>query len=102
MLSINFVTKDNTLIVKLDGKINTATSSTLEKELNKYINDATDVVMDFEKTTYISSSGIRVLLATEQQMDEKNGSFKVIHVNDDIMEIFELVGFTDMVQVESD
>lgn len=102
MLSFKFETKDNTLTVKLDGKLNTTTSSTLEKELQNHVNNVTDIIMDFAKVSYISSSGIRVLLATEQHMANQGGSFKIIHVNDDIMEIFELVGFMDMVQVESD
>ena len=102
MLSTEFAKTDSTLTVKLKGKLNTSTAPVLEKALKERLQDITDVIIDFENVTYISSSGIRVLLATDQLMSDKDGSFKLIHVSEEIEEIFELVGFMDMVQVETD
>ena len=59
-----------------------------------------DIIMDLEKVDYISSGGLRVLLAVEQEMEETDGSMKVIHVNPHIMEIFEITGFLDLLTIE--
>jgi len=61
-----------------------------------------DVVMDFAKVDYISSSGLRVLLAIEQTMEDRDGGLTLRHVNENIIEIFNLVGFMDVVKVEQD
>ena len=88
------------LTVKPDGRLDTATSPVLEKELQPYLDGIQNVVMDFEKVDYISSGGLRVLLAIEQQMEDRGGGLRLIHVNENIIEIFELVGFMDVVTVD--
>lgn len=90
------------LTVKPRGRLDTATSPALQKELQPYLNGVQEIVMDFTNLDYISSSGLRVLLAIEQQMESQGGSMRLTHVNAYITEVFELVGFTDMVTVERD
>lgn len=90
------------LTVKPDGRLDTATSPILEQELQPYLEGVENVIMDFEKVEYISSGGLRVLLAIEQQMEDRGGSLRLVHVNDNIIEIFELVGFMDVVTVDQD
>ena len=58
------------------------------------------VVIDLEKVDYVSSGGLRVLLGTQQEMDDRGGTMKVIHVNPQIMKIFDMVGFLDVLTVE--
>ena len=58
-----------------------------------------ELTLDFEKLDYISSAGLRVLLSTQKVMN-KQGALKIIHVNDTIMEIFEVTGFTDILTIE--
>ena len=71
----------------------------LEMDLKDALTDVTDLVFDFEKLEYISSAGLRVLLATQKVMNKK-GSMKVIHVCETIMEIFDVTGFTDILTIE--
>ena len=59
----------------------------------------TELVLDFEKLDYISSAGLRVLLAAQKIMN-KQGKMKLVHVNETIMEIFEVTGFTDILTIE--
>ena len=95
-----FEKQGNVLIVKPQGHLDAVTSPTLEKELMQYLDDVQEITFDFTNVEYISSGGLRVLLATEQQMEANGGSMRLIHVNEHIMEIFELVGFMDIVKVE--
>ena len=100
-MSATIFDKDGSLLtVKPDGRLDTATSPVLEKELQPYLDGIQNVVMDFEKVDYISSGGLRVLLAIEQQMEDRGGGLRLIHVNENIIEIFELVGFMDVVTVD--
>ena len=90
------------LHVRPESRLDTITAPALERGLNQYLDDVQEIIMDFTNVEYISSGGIRVLLAAEQKLENRGGSLKLIHVNDLIMEVFELVGFMDMVSVEAD
>ena len=99
MLNINKKMEGDTLHVALEGRLDTTTSPQLEGELKSDLEDAAALVLDFEKLEYISSAGLRVLLSAQKIMNTKGG-MKVTHVNDVIMEIFEVTGFTDILTIE--
>ena len=102
MSSTVFEKEGTTLTVKPEGRLDTATSPVLEAELRQQMDGVQEIIMDFAAVEYISSGGLRVLLATEQQMESRGGSLKLIHVNEHILKIFELVGFMDVVTVVQD
>ena len=87
------------LEISLEGRLDTITAPVLEEELKGSLDDVNELVLDFEKLEYISSAGLRVLLTAHKTMLPKNG-MKVVHVNDTIMEIFEVTGFTDILKIE--
>ena len=97
-----FEKQGSRLTVKPEGRLDTATSPILESEMQTYLDTVQDVVMDFTKVEYISSGGLRLMLTTDQQLESRGGSLKIIHVNENILEIFSLVGFTDIITVEQD
>ena len=99
MLNINKTLEDKTLTVTLEGRLDTTTAPQLEAELKSDLADVTSLVMDFEKLEYISSAGLRVLLSAQKIMN-KQGEMKLIHVNDVINEIFEVTGFSDILNIE--
>lgn len=99
MLNINKTIEDKTLTVTLEGRLDTTTAPQLESELKSELAGVTMLVMDFEKLEYISSAGLRVLLSAEKVMN-KQGEMKVIHVSDVINEIFEVTGFSDILNIE--
>lgn len=99
MLNINKSTDGSKLTVALEGRLDTNTSPDLEASLQESLDGVTELVLDLEKLDYISSAGLRVLLAAHKMMS-KQGSMKVVHVNTTVMEIFEITGFLDILTVE--
>jgi len=87
------------LTLTVSGRIDTVTAPQLEEELKSSLDGVTELVIDLADTEYISSAGLRVLLSAQKTMN-KQGSMKVTGVNDVIMEIFEVTGFTDILTIE--
>ena len=87
-----------TMIIALEGRLDTTTAPKLEAELKDALDGVTELIFDFEKLDYISSAGLRVLLAAHKRM-LKQGEMKVIHVGEMIMEIFEVTGFSDILTI---
>jgi len=87
------------LNVAVEGSLNTTTAPELEAELKTSLDSVSELVLDFAKLDYISSAGLRVLLSAHKVMAKKGG-MKVIHVNESVMEIFEVTGFSDILDIE--
>ena len=88
------------LTVYPKGRLDTISSPVLEQELQQYLDGVQYVTMDFSEVDYITSGGLRVLLATDQILEDRGGNLRVIHVNAHILEVFQLVGFMEIVDVE--
>ena len=87
------------LNIALEGRLDTTTSPELEKELKDGLDGIDELTLDFEKLDYISSAGLRVLMAAHKTMMKKGG-MKVIHVNEIVNEVFEVTGFSDILTIE--
>lgn len=91
---------DNTILTaSLQGRLDTTTAPQLEETLQASLAGVTELVLDFAELKYISSAGLRVLLGAQKTMN-KQGSMKICHVNSDIMEVFEITGFSDILTIE--
>ena len=99
MLNIEKKIEGSTMNVALSGRLDTTTAPQLEAELKGSMDGVSSLVMDFEKLEYISSAGLRVLLSAQKIMN-KQGEMKLIHVNDVINEIFDVTGFSDILNIE--
>ena len=99
MLNITKKSEGTTLEVALEGRLDTTTAPQLEAELKSDLPGVTNLIMDFEKLEYISSAGLRVLLSAQKIMN-KQGEMQLIHVSDVINEIFEVTGFSDILNIE--
>lgn len=99
MLKIEKNKNDAELTIALVGRLDTNTSPQLEKELKDEIDGVTSLTFDFKALEYISSAGLRVLLSAQKIMN-KQGSMKITNVNSEIMEIFEVTGFSDILDIE--
>lgn len=83
----------------LEGRLDTTTSPMLEAELKQSIEGCYRAGIDFEKLEYISSAGLRILLAAQKIMN-KQGSMVVKNVNEIVAEVFEVTGFSDILTIE--
>ena len=97
-MKINKKQNGDELIISLEGRLDTTTSPDLEKEVNNLVG-VENLTFDFKGLDYISSAGLRVLLATQKVMN-KQGKMTVKNVQDAIMEILEVTGFTDILTIE--
>lgn len=87
------------LEIKLEGRLDTMTSPQFEAEVVKSISGVTELVLDFSGLEYLSSAGLMVLLGAQKTMN-KQGKMVVKHVNDTIMEVFDITGFSDILTIE--
>jgi anti-sigma B factor antagonist len=90
---------DSAMTIKVIGRLDSVTSPQLEEVTSKELEGITDLTFDFSELEYISSAGLRVILISQKTMNNQ-GSMKVIHVNDTVMEIFEVTGFSDILTLE--
>ena len=86
-------------VIELAGRLDTTTAPALDKTINNDIEDTQNLVLDFKSLEYISSAGLRVLLSAQKKM-QKQGSMKVTNVCEDVMEVFEMTGFADILTIE--
>ena len=86
-------------IIELAGRLDTTTAPALDKTISRDIADAKHLVLDIKKLEYISSAGLRVILGAQKKM-QKIGSMKVINVREEVMEVFEMTGFADILTIE--
>ena len=99
MLEIKKTVENGKVTVSVEGRLDTTTAPDLEDVLKDNLIDENEIVLDFEKLEYISSAGLRVLLATQKAMGQ-TGSLKVINVNEDVMDILNVTGFSEILTIE--
>lgn len=87
------------LSVTLTGRLDTTTAPELEAALKESMDGVENLILDFTGLEYLSSAGLRVLLAAQKTMN-KQGSMVIRNVNDTIQEVFEITGFADILTVE--
>ncbi len=96
---INKNLTDSKLELKIEGRLDTTTAPELEGVLNESYNGITELVIDLVKLEYISSAGLRVLLAAQKVMN-KQGKMIIKNVCETVMEVFEITGFVDILTIE--
>ncbi len=87
------------LTIALTGRLDTSTSPQLEAALKEDLDGVTTLLMDFKNLEYISSAGLRVLLSAQKVMN-KQGTMTVRNVGQDIMDIFDVTGFSEILSIE--
>ena len=86
-------------IIEITGRLDTMTASSLDKAINEDIGEVKNLVLDLKNLEYISSAGLRVLLGAQKKM-QKIGFMKVTNVCEEVMEVFEMTGFADILVIE--
>mgnify|MGYP002528505892 FL=1 len=98
-MTIEKTLNGNELTVNLTGRLDTTTAPQLEAELKQNISGVERLVFDFAALEYLSSAGLRVLLAAQKVMN-KQGTMVIRNVNETIADIFEVTGFSEILTIE--
>ncbi len=99
MLNIEKQSNGKELSFVLEGRLDTTTAPQLEGEVKESLDGVESLIMDMTKLEYISSAGLRVLLSAQKIMN-KQGSMVVRNASDEVKEIFEVTGFSDILTIE--
>ena len=87
------------LVLEITGRLDTITAPTLDKTINENLEGIKTLSLDFNNVEYISSAGLRVLLSAQKKM-QQIGAMKVINVCEEVMNVFEITGFADIMAIE--
>ena len=98
-MTIDIKKNASAITIEVVGRLDTITAPVLEQTINDNMANMQNLVFDFEGLEYISSAGLRVLLSAQKKM-QKIGTMKLVNVCEDVMEIFEMTGFADILDIE--
>lgn len=98
-MTITKKAEGNKLMIALEGRLDTTTAPQLESEIKSCIDGVGELELDLGELEYMSSAGLRVLLATQKTMN-KQGKMVITNVNETIQEIFEITGFSDILTIQ--
>ena len=101
-MNITATANGKELTIALEGRLDTTSAPELEKELGVKLDGVESLILEFKDLRYLSSAGLRVLLAAQKKMNAQKGSMVIKHVNEMIMEVLEVTGFLDILTVEND
>ena len=99
-MTITTTRNGSALTLQLEGRLDTTTSPQLEAELSASLDGVKQLTLDLQQLAYLSSAGLRVILGAQKRM-KKQGQMVVRHVNETIMEVFEVTGFVDILTIEA-
>jgi anti-anti-sigma factor len=96
---INKAQENGALVLALEGRLDTTTAPQFQDALMSAFGEAGAISLDFEKLAYVSSAGLRVLLMGQKTAGTRGASMTVCNVSDEIMEVFEMTGFADILTI---
>lgn len=99
-MEITKIQNGSQLEIKVDGRLDTNTAPELEEALKKFIPGTDSLKLNFADLAYVSSAGLRVLLSAQKQMNAKSGKMVIANVNETVMDVFEVTGFSDILSFE--
>ena len=99
-MTITKTQENGTFTLALQGSLDTTTAPQLYDDLMPLFDGAEQVILDFAGVGYVSSAGLRVLLQGEKTAKAKGGAMTLMHVSDDVMEVLDMTGFSDILKIE--
>lgn len=99
MLNIQKSLENDRALLRLEGRLDTVTAPELQQTLDQLLPETAELTLDFGALDYVSSAGLRVLLTAQKQMNRKAGSMKLVGVKKEILEVFEVTGFADILTI---
>lgn len=99
-MNITTLQQDGATIVSIEGRLDTITAPDLDSAVKPLIETGATLVLDCEKLEYVSSSGLRVILSTHKQLSAAAGRFVVRNLNHEVRSVFDLTGFSQLLNIE--
>ena len=99
-MTINKIQENEKITFALEGRLDTNTSPRFQEALIPAFDEAKEITLDFSGLAYISSAGLRVLLTGQKMANAKGVPMTIRNVSQEIMEVFELTGFVDMLAIK--
>ena len=100
-MKVEITQTDNQVLVSLEGRLDTVTSSEFEKDLTPYFSmQAVELVLDCNAMEYISSAGLRVVLTTHKNITAKGGKFIIRNLSKEVRSVFDMTGFSRILTIE--
>ena len=99
-MTINKIQNADKLTIEVGGRLDTVTAPELESEVKSSLDGVAELTFDFKDLEYISSAGLRVLLTAQKKINDNGGKMIVTGANEDILDIFEITGFSAILNVE--
>ena len=99
-MELSIVEENGTAIFFVEGQLDTTTSGDFEESLKPYLANPAKLVLDFKGLDYLSSAGLRVILRAQQTFEAQDVSLVIRNCNAEVMEVFEITGFTDFLTFE--
>ena len=90
------------LVVRPSGRLDTAKTPLLDREIHPHLDGIRIIVMDFSQVEYITSSCLRLLLWLEQEMEDRGGEVRLVHAGEAVLKVLDLSGFSDFIHVIED
>ena len=98
-MTIEIKRNTDEIILEITGRLDTITAPALDKTIHENFSGIKSLILDFKSLEYISSAGLRVLLSAQKKIGQF-GAMKVINVCEEVMEVFEMTGFADILTIE--
>lgn len=99
-MKLNLEQTHNTVIVTINGRLDTVTSPDLDKYITPYLVPGVEMIFDCTSMEYISSAGLRVILKTHKDITARGGLFVVKNLNNEVRSVFDITGFLNVIKVE--
>lgn len=98
-MTIEKIAAEGSLTLKIIGRLDTTTAPQLEETVNVAADETAALVLDCAELVYVSSAGLRVILKAQKLMNSK-GTLKLTNVNETVMEVLDITGFSDILTIE--
>lgn len=98
-MTIDKKVNGSNVTLSIEGRLDTTTAPQLEEAVTAAAAEAKELVLDCGALAYVSSAGLRVILKAQKLMNRR-GTLKLTHVNETVMEVLEITGFTDILTIE--
>ncbi len=99
MFNVKTEISGESILISLEGLLDSQTAPELTAVLDENLGKVNNIRFDFAKLEYLTSAGLRAILVAQQEMNDKNGVMTVTNISDDIMKIFEMTGFADVLTI---